>query len=181
MACGKGITKMRQSYTLIAKRLYNTYFFKICRLRGFFYHFFLKKIGKRLEISKGAFIMSPQNVEMGDDVFLGRNVTIAGQKGVKIGSNTIINHNVNIISVNHIYENSTKTIREQGYRGGPISIGEDVWICTGAVILPSTKIGKGAVVGANAVVTKDVAPYTVVAGIPAKLIKRRIAKTNNKD
>lgn len=172
---------MKQLYTLLTNKLYNTYFFSTSFLRGLFYGIFLKKLGKRVFICKGVTIMSPQKVELGDNVYLGKNVTIAGQAGVTIGANSIINHNVNIISVNHIYEDSSKTIREQGYSGGPISIGEDVWIATGAVIIKNVKIGKGAVIGANAVVTKDVAPYTLVGGVPAKFIRRRKRKVMNKD
>lgn len=172
---------MKQLCTRLAVRLYNQYFFKISLLRGFFYGFFLKKKGKRVYICKGITIMSPQNVELGNDVYLGKNVTIAGQQGVTIGDNSIINHNVNIISVNHVYEDPNKTIREQGYYGAPISIGEDVWIATGAVVLQGIKIGKGAVIGANAVVTKNVAPYTLVGGIPAKFIRRRNSEKKSKD
>lgn len=172
---------MRRLFTLLAKKLYNEYFFKMSLLRAFFYGIFLKKKGKRVYICKGVTIMSPQNVELGNDVYLGKNVTIAGQKGVTIGKDSIINHNVNIISVNHVYEDPNKTIKEQGYYGSPINIGEDVWIATGAVILQGIKIGKGAVIGANAVVTKDVAPYTLVGGIPAKFIRRRNSEKKDKD
>lgn len=167
---------MRLFFTLLVKRLYNEYFFKTSLLRGFFYGFFLKKKGKRVYICKEVTIMGPQGVELGNNVYIGKYATIAGQAGVTIGNDTIINHDVNIISVNHVYEDSGMKIEDQGFAGGPITIGDDVWIGTGAVILPKIKIGKGAVIGANAVVTKDVAPYTVVAGVPAKLIKRRIAK-----
>ncbi len=172
---------MRQFYTRLANKLYNTYFFSTSFLRGLFYGIFLKKLGKHVFICKGVTIMSPQKVELGDNVYLGKNVTIAGQAGVTIGANSIINHNVNIISVNHVYQDSSKTIREQGYYGGPISIGEDVWIATGAVITKNTKIGKGAVIGANAVVTKDVPPYALVGGVPAKLIGQRKANLKKED
>lgn len=164
---------MKQSITKFVVRLYNEYFFKTSLFRTLIYRPFLKKCGKRVFICKQVTIMGPQNVELGNNVYIGKYATIAGQAGVKIGNDTIINHDVNIISVNHVYEDSTKRIEEQGFAGGPIIIGDDVWIGTGAVILPNTKIGKGAVVGANAVVTKDVELYTVVAGVPAKLIKRR--------
>ncbi len=172
---------MKQLYTKLANKIYNYFFFKTSQFRAFFYGFFLKKIGERVYICKDVTILSPQNVTIGNRVYLGKNVTIAGQAGVTIGDYTIINHNVNIISINHIYQDSSKIIREQGYCGGPISIGEDVWIATGAVILQNIKIGNGAVIGANAVVTKNVAPYTLVGGVPARFIRRRSKKTKNKD
>ena len=124
--------------------------------------------------------MSPQNVEMGTDVYIGRNVTIAGQRGVIIGNDVMINYSVSLISVNHVYQNSHVVIRKQGYYGAPIIICDDVWICAGAVILPGVTIGKGAVVGANAVVAKDVAAYTIVGGVPARFIKHRNHKTKNR-
>lgn len=167
---------MKQKYIKFAVLFYNYYFFYLCGLRGRLYSLFLKKKGKRFEVCKGVTIMSPQNVEVGDDVYIGRNVTIAGQCGVVLGNNIIINHNVNIISVNHVYQNAKQTIREQGYRGGQITIGDDVWVGTGAVILDGVTIHKGAVVGANAVVTKDVSAYTVVGGVPAHIIAKRTAK-----
>ena len=78
-----------------------------------------------------------------------------------------------INSANHVYADPSRTIREQGHSAASIVVGDDVWIGAHAAILAGVTIGNGAVVGAGAVVTHDVAPYTVVAGIPARVIKRR--------
>jgi acetyltransferase-like isoleucine patch superfamily enzyme len=90
--------------------------------------------------------------------------------GVNIGDRVMIGSHVAITSLTHDYTavamNGTSLAR-------PIVIEDDVWLGTHCVILPGVRVGCGAVVAAGAVVTKDVPPYTVVAGVPARLLKRR--------
>ena len=81
-------------------------------------------------------------------------------------------HN-DIVDFNHVYQNPDKSINQQGFVTQKIKIEEDVWIGSGCKILMGVTIGKGAVVGAGSVVTKDVPPYHVVVGNPAQTIKRR--------
>lgn len=125
---------------------------------------------------KGAKIMSPQKVEIGHNVYFSEGVIIGGQNGVTIGNYALIGYNVNLISANHSYQNNLFPILKQGLYGGPIEIEDDVWIGSNVVVLPNVKIGRGAVIGANAVVTKNVEPYAIVGGVPAKLIKYRFNK-----
>lgn len=120
--------------------------------------------------------MSPQKVEIGHDVLLNVGTKIGGQSGVKIGNYVQLGYNVNIVSVNHAYQNPNLPIKKQGVFGGQIIIEDDVWIGANSVILPKVIIGKGAIVGANAVVTKNVRPYSIVGGVPAKFIKFRFSK-----
>ncbi len=142
-------------------------------LRTMFWRTFLKKIGKRTYIMSRVIIMSPQKVEIGHDVLINADTKIGGQAGIKIGNFVQLGYNVNLVSVNHSYKNSTLPIKKQGEYGGTIFIEDDVWVGANAVILPNVIIGKGAIVGANAVVTKDVKPYSIVGGVPAKHIKYR--------
>jgi len=74
--------------------------------------------------------------------------------------------------VDHVFDDPTRPILEQGLRAFGITIEDDAWIGAGAIILDGVRIGRGAVVGAGAVVTRDVAPHTVVAGVPARLVRR---------
>lgn len=153
--------------------LYNTYTYVLSRIRSLFWGIFLKKIGNRVEIRNRVKIMSPNKVEIGDDVLINSDTKIGGQCEVKIGNGVLISYNVNLLSQSHEYKNPNIPIRKQGYYGGPLIIEDDVWLGANVVVFPNVKIGKGAIVGANSVVTKDVAPYTIVGGIPAKFIKSR--------
>lgn len=117
--------------------------------------------------------------EIGEGLIIGNNVGFSprcflGVRGtVKIGNNTIFGPYVSIHAENHITSNSSYLIRKQGTTRLGIEIGEDCWIGAKAIILDGVRIGDGAVVAAGAVVTKDVPPFSLVAGVPAKVIKNR--------
>lgn len=162
--------------TKAINKILNYFIYFIGRARAVFWGLLLKKIGHRVDIMRGVIIMSPQNVEIGHDVLLNEYSRIGGQRGVTIGNYVQLSYNVTIISENHEYKNHSLPIKSQGYFGGPVTIGDDVWIGSNAVILPNVHIGPGAIVGANAVVTKDVQPYAIVGGVPARFIKYRFSK-----
>jgi len=106
---------------------------------------------------------------------------------VTIGDNVLMAPNCFLSSGKHMYDYLPElTIREQDKRyfqdygksySNPIKVGNDVWLGINSVILPGVTIGDGSIIGANAVVTKDVEPYSVVGGVPAKLIKKRMGET----
>ncbi len=154
----------------IINSLFNKIVYGIGTLRAFFWGLFLKQIGSRVDIMAGVIIMSPQNVSIGHDVLLNKDTKIGGQNGVKIGNYVMLSYNVNLVSENHAYQHPELPIKKQGYFGGPIEIESDVWVGANAVILPNVKIGRGAIVAANAVVTKDVEEFAIVGGVPAKVI-----------
>lgn len=164
--------------TKIASLIYLYSVHTIAFLRAKFWQLFLLKIGPRVDIMANVIIMSPQKVSIGHDVLLNAGTKIGGQRGVTIGNYVMLGYNVNLVSENHQFNNPKLPIKKQGFFGGPIVIEDDVWIGANAVILPNVTIGRGSVVGANAVVTKDVLPYSIVGGIPAKLIRPRF---NTKD
>jgi len=111
-------------------------------------------------------------IRVGRNCILGEFCLIRGQGGVLIGDNVIIAPHVQILAVNHIFDDPTRPILEQGLRAYGITIEDNVWIGAGATILDGVRIGEGAVVGAGSVVTHDVQPHTVVAGVPARLLRR---------
>jgi galactoside O-acetyltransferase len=162
---------------MVVNKIYNYSVHFIASLRLLFWRQFLRSAGKKIDIMKDVIIMSPQKVQIGNNVLLNRGTKIGGQCGVKIGNDVMLSYNVNIVSENHAYVNPHLPTKEQGFFGGPIVIEDDVWIGANAVILPNVTLGKGSIIGANAVVTKNVDPYTIVGGIPAKVIKKRFSES----
>jgi acetyltransferase-like isoleucine patch superfamily enzyme len=112
-------------------------------------------------------------VHIGARSSIGQGTLIYGNGGLEIGDNVLIAGQVSIIASSHIYENIDVPIAFQGYSATGISIGNNVWIGSGARILDGVLIGDGAIIGANAVVNKSVQPGDRVGGIPARsLIKK---------
>ncbi|MGD0200502.1 MAG: acyltransferase [Bryobacteraceae bacterium] len=130
----------------------------------------LKKCGARLQVQRPFVILGPAQVAIGDDVSFGAYLHIWGMGGVTIGNRVMIGSHVAITSLTHDY---TAAAMKGTSIARPIVIEDDVWLGTHCVILPGVCVGRGAVVAAGAVVTEDVPPYTVVAGVPARLLKRR--------
>ena len=109
------------------------------------------------------------DVVIGDHTRIGLHNTIIGP--VTIGSHVNLAQGITVTALNHNFKDSDKRIDEQGVTTSPVVIGNDVWIGANAVILPGVSIGDHTVVAAGAVVTKDVPPHCLVAGVPAKIIK----------
>ena len=126
------------------------------------------QIGKQSFIMKKCYINNANKIIIGDYSHINRNCLLDGRGGITIGNNVSISHNVQIITGSH--DVNSKTF-DASYL--PILINDFAWIGIGATILQGIEIGEGAVVCANAVVTKGVAPYTIVGGVPAKQIGNR--------
>jgi len=110
-------------------------------------------------------------IQIGEDSLIGEYSVIRGQGGVTIGNRVYTSPMTQIIAVNHVYNDPNKPFVEQGITAQGIVVEDDVWLGSAAIITDGVHIGKGAVVAAGAVVTHDVPPYTIVAGVPAKPIK----------
>lgn len=110
------------------------------------------------------------DVIIGDHTRVGLHNTIIGP--VTIGSHVNLAQGITVTALNHNFEESSKRIDEQGVTTKPVIIGNDIWIGANAVLLPGVSIGDHSVVAAGAVVTKDVPPHSLVAGVPAKIIKK---------
>ena len=110
------------------------------------------------------------DVIIGDYTRVGLHNTIIGP--VTIGNHVNLAQGITVTALNHNFSEADKRIDEQGVSTGQVVIGDDVWIGVNAVVLPNVSIGRHCVIAAGAVVTKDVPDGCVVAGIPAKIIKR---------
>lgn len=110
------------------------------------------------------------DVIIGDHTRIGLHNTIIGP--VDIGNNVNLAQGITVTALNHNFSDTNKRIDEQGVSTNPVTIEDDVWVGANAVILPGVTIGEHCVVAAGAIVTKDVPPHSLVAGVPAKVIKK---------
>lgn len=131
------------------------------------------KLGKNSKIRDGAIIYCPENITISDNVSINSGVTILAQGGLTIGEYTMVSPGVTIVTVNHDYAKTGQEAFDTRIKK-KITIGKNVWIAAGAIILPGVNIGDGAVVAAGSVVTKDVPNNSIVAGVPARVIKERV-------
>lgn len=136
------------------------------------------RIGSDVDIGAYAFLealSAPGDVviEVGDGTYIGPFLRLTAVGGVTIGSKVLIADRVYLSDSGHVYEDVTRPIRGQGLRTGRRLVIEDgAWVGVGAAIVGNVRIGRNAVVGANAVVTRDVDDFTVVAGNPARVVRR---------
>src|SRR5262249_49854320 len=93
--------------------------------------------------------------------------------GIEVGDGVLIGPGAVIWSQNHVTDSPHKAIKDQGYEFSRVLIEDDVWIGAGAIVLPGVRLARGTVVAAGAVVAKSTEHYTVVAGVPARVVKRR--------
>lgn len=111
---------------------------------------------------------------IGDNVGISQNAFIGVRGKVSIGNNVIMGPYVVIYAANHNFDDPNSLIIEQGENRKGITIEDDCWLGARSVVLDGVTVGKGSVVAAGCVVTKDVPPYSVVGGVPGKIIKKRI-------
>lgn len=133
------------------------------------------RLGRGVRLGRGCFVTAG-----GGSLILGENVAVSpcahlGADGgrIEIGAHTAIGPGTVIRAANHRFARQDLPIMRQGHQPGLVCIEDDVWIGANCVITPDVRIGRGAVVGAGAVVTRNVAPFSIVAGVPAREIGRR--------
>ncbi|MCB0159199.1 MAG: acyltransferase, partial [Caldilineaceae bacterium] len=110
-------------------------------------------------------------IRIGQDSLIGELNVLRGQGGITIGDRVYTAPLVQMLAVNHVYQDPDRPMVEQGITARGIVIEDDVWIGAGAVITDGVRVGKGAVVAAGAVVTRDVPAHTVVGGVPARVLR----------
>lgn len=132
-----------------------------------------KSIGENVSIHSGVYMFNVEELSIGDNVSIHPMSYIEAKGGVTISSDISIAHGVTILSVNHIFSDPLLPIKDQGIVYKETKIESDVWIGAKASILAGVTVGKGSVIAAGAVITKDIEEYVVVAGIPGKIISKR--------
>jgi len=131
------------------------------------------QVGHNVHIYPGVRIFVPKGLTIGNNVSISSYVVITTAGTVKIGDYVLIGYGAKILSANHHIPEGHDIIFGAGHDCEPVVIEDGAWIGANAVVLPGVRIGQVAVVAAGAVVTKDVAPFTIVGGIPARLIRER--------
>lgn len=135
--------------------------------------FYRAKIGRRVVYYPGIFIFTGRQLEVGDDVDFARGVTVTTDGGLFIGDRVLIGYGTHILTRNHRIPALPGRIFDSGHISKSVSIGSDVWIGASCVLLPGVRIGANAVIAAGSVVTSDVPENTIVAGVPARVIRHR--------
>lgn len=130
----------------------------------------LGKAGKNCVVEQPLFCTYGYNTTVGDNFFLNVNGKLMDSGKITIGNNVFIAPNVCIITEEHAMD------VEQRIQGleytHPVTIGDNVWICAGALVLPGVTIGEGSVIGAGSVVTKDIPAHCLAVGNPCKVIRK---------
>jgi maltose O-acetyltransferase len=152
---------------------------KIIKLRGIILKFSFQKCGWGICIDKYVNFQGKKNISIGENCVINSFVHVwAGKAGLIIGDRVMIASHTAITTLTHNYYD--ENMRFAPAIDKKIIIGDDVWIGSHAVIMPGISIGRGAVIGAGSVVTKDVKENTIVAGVPAKFIKQIYKEINVK-
>lgn len=136
---------------------------------------------KKLKSCNGTFsadfcvwIREPQTLSIGKNVSFSRFVIIDSRGGeIKIGDYCMIGPFAQLYAVDHRFNDKSVPMRHQGHVGGSIIIEDDCWLGANVIVTKDVRIGKGSVIGANSVVTRDIPPYSIAVGAPAKVIKKR--------
>jgi len=133
------------------------------------------EIGNNATILSQSFLYATDALlKIGDNFRMNSNTCLGANGGrIYIGDNVLIAQNVVVRAADHCHDSADIPISEQGHKGGTIHIENGVWICANSVITTDVTIGKHSIVAAGAVVTKDVKPFTIVAGVPAKITRYR--------
>jgi len=134
---------------------------------AFLRHLLRIPVGKRSSVHMGCFITG-RRIRIGDHTAINRNCYLDGRAGITIGSSVSISPEVYVMSLSH--DAQSADFRPVGRE---VVIEDYVWIGSRAIVLPGVTLSKGCIVGTGSVVTKDVPPYAVVAGVPAKQIGER--------
>ena len=136
-------------------------------IRAIFSRLIGKPVDKSFRLFPPFYTNCGTNTTVGKRVFINSGCRFQDQGGITIGDDVLLGHNVVLATLNH----DPVVARRASMLPAPIVIGDKVWIGANATVLPGVTIGKGAIVAAGAVVHRDVPPFTVVGGVPARILR----------
>jgi len=133
-------------------------------------------LGRWVHIGSGNSIRCHEGtIRIGDKCVFGKDNTVNGYLDIEFGAATIVADWVYVCDFDHVFSDVTVPIKDQGIVKSPVRVGPDVWLGTKVTVLRGITIGQGCVVAANAVVNKDLPPYSVAVGVPARVVRDRVA------
>jgi maltose O-acetyltransferase len=189
MVRGRIVARLQASYALARRSFWYYFYYAFARHLPASYRFqplgklgkewramacrrLFRTCGQRVNVERGADFYTGWEVELGDDSSLGIECMVPYD--LKVGKDVMMGPYVIVVGDNHQFDRCDIPMRLQGFKEySPVRIEDDVWIGARAIILPGLTIGRGAIIGSGAVVTKDVPPYAICAGNPAQIIKYR--------
>ncbi len=142
-----------------------------CRLRGFLSSPFFKKCGRNFQYGARVRFLAPHGIEIGDDVYIAAGCWLGGGGGLVLEGEILLGPYTIIVTGVHRFKNNSA--RFAGATRAPIRIGKGSWLAAHVVVNPGVTIGRGNLIGANAVVTADTPDNVFAAGVPAKVVGER--------
>lgn len=129
------------------------------------------ELQNNVQLSRGCYVVTGRGeVVIGPMSHIGPRCLLYGTRGIHVGRDVLLANDVQLICGNHTFARRDIPIRAQPVAGAPITIEDDVWLGASAIVLGGTTIGRGSVVGAGAVVTRSLPPYSIALGIPARVV-----------
>jgi len=141
--------------------------------RAIYWKAHFKSFGEGSKISEYVKITHSEMIFLGKESHITNRCNLEGRGGITIGDYVLVGFESIILTTMHVHQNLEIPIKSQGVICKPVVIGNDVWLGTRVIVLPGVTIGNGAIVGSGAVVTKDIPPYAIAGGVPAREIGKR--------
>lgn len=146
------------------------------RIKIWFWSHYFKSVGNNASIHPSVLFRGAEYIEIGNNVNINHGTELYGNGGITIGDNSMLAYNVMVFSDSRKYKGKELLKSMKGRDLAPVSIGADVWIGAGAIIMPGVQIADHAIVAAGSVVTRNVGEWQIVGGNPAHLISSRLRK-----
>lgn len=161
---------LRVSYQLVARVPYKP---GVCLRLGFL-RWVGAQVGDGCIIATHVHLVEPRKLEMRSRASVSPNAILDCRGTLFIGEATMIGIHAIVLTSSHRFGRTDIPMRDQGMSVWPVRIEDDVWIGARAVVLPGVTIGRGSIIAAGAVVTRDVPPYSIAGGVPAKVLRSRL-------